>query len=161
MSLASCLLCQPFWRHCLRFLPIILLCGLPVCFSHADIQDSCAVFCGARDQLDDTGVTPVRQLDNTALFESAVAMRDQSMPAEQRVLNYFWLQETAATRIQGGRVWTRLFRHGVANFRAKQPHQSAPPDNKTFSWDNSDLERGAYRVRISDDYVRIIFHYDF
>jgi hypothetical protein len=146
------------WRN--RLTSICLLFLFPAGFAFADTEQYCAVFCGARDQLQNTRLTPIRQLEDETLFQSAAAMREQVMPMEQRLLNQFWLHDTAATRIQGGRVWSRLLRHSLAQLRHKKQktHEKALD---LFDYDDGSTDKSEYRLRLSDDTIRLMIHYNF
>lgn len=144
---------------CRQLIGIGLLLILPVGCIQAEATKFCASFCGARDQLQDTVMTPIRQLEGDALFQSAAAMRERVMTSEQRLLNQFWLNDTAATRIQGGRVWSRLLRHSLKQIRTQTAIQETdedPLDYDSFGNNNSD-----YQLRLSNDNVRLVFHYSF
>lgn len=141
---------------CTRFLGTCLWLWLPADFATAD---TCEVFCGARDQLQITTLTPIRQLEGEALFQSAAALRERVMPPEQRLLNQLWLHDTAATRIQGGRVWSRLLRHSLAQLRDQKPQlQENSLDLLKF---DGDTDKAEYRLRVSGDTIRLLVHYDF
>lgn len=128
-------------------------------FVQADAPKFCAIFCGARDQLQDTVMTPIRQLEGDALFQSAAAMRERVMTSQQRLLNQFWLHDTAATRIQGGRVWSRLLRYGVKQIRTQKATDEV--DENSLDYDSLSTGEGEYQLRLSNDNVRLVFHYSF
>lgn len=146
------------WRK--RLAGTCLLILTPWFFVHADTPEHCAVFCGARDQLLGIGLTPIRQLEGEELFASAAAMRERVMTKEQRLLNQYWLNDTAATRIQGGRIWSRLLRHGLTQWRQQNP---APGEhyNPSLDYDALGTDKGDYQLRLSDDNIRLLIHYSF
>jgi hypothetical protein len=143
-----------------RLVGISLLILLPVDAVRADGQQFCAAFCGARDQLQNTTMTPIRQLEGDALFQSAAAMRERVMTTEQRLLNQFWLHETAATRIQGGRVWSRLLRYSLTQLRHSKPSTDKRLKD-LLNHDSLSTNNGDYQLRLSDDNIRLVVHYSF
>jgi len=116
-------------------------------------------FCGARDQLQDAGMIPIRQLEGDALFESAAALRERVMTSEQRLLNQFWLHDTASTRIQGGRVWSRLLRYSLKQLQIQKA--SYEPVEKLSDDDSLGTGNGDYQLRLSGDNIRLVIHYSF
>lgn|GEM_PF-3219799 len=150
-----------------------LMLWAPVSQAQPEIPHTCAVFCGARDQLQDTFLTPIRQLEGDALFESAAAMRERVMSSEQRILNQFWLNDTADTRLHGGKVWSRLLRYGVKRYNSQRSarrglsaaelraERSALEQDDLFEYGTFAQDRGEYQLRLSDDNIRFIIHYSF
>jgi hypothetical protein len=104
-------------------------------------------------------MTPIRQLEGDALFLSAAALREQVMTAEQRLLNQFWLNDTATTRIQGGRVWSRLLRYSLKQIQAQRV--SSDPVERLADDDSLEAGNSEYHLRLSGDNIRLVVHYSF
>lgn len=158
-AFTACRISGALTNGCRQWIGLGLLLILPVGCIRAETTEFCASFCGARDQLQDTVMTPIRQLEGDALFQSAAAMRERVMTSEQRLLNQFWLNDTAATRIQGGRVWSRLLRHSLKQIRTQTAIQET--DEDPLNYDSFGSSNGDYQLRLSNDNVRLVFHYSF
>ena len=145
------------WGHWVTAL--CLSAATTAVFADGNAAQSCAVFCGARDQLGSANLTPIRQLDDPALFAAAAAMRDKNMPATQRLINHSWLHETSATRIQGSKVWSRLLRQSLSAYNMRQ----GAAEDEGWNWLDEGWgdPRTDYRLRISEDRVRLLVRYDF
>lgn len=106
-----------------------------------------------------------RHLDNESLLRSAEQMRSNSMSADQRALNYQWLQQDDPdSQVQlGGQVLSTLMKMGFktyweGNRIELNEGDSALPNSQGNGKFTEDID---YKIRMSGDKIKFSFEYDF
>ncbi len=113
-------------------------------------------------------IVPTQLMDNEQLFRAAAAERDSSMNMSQRLINNRWLLEEPKLSYSASTALRHYLRtHVLESYqqeREKQLHAqmmqgSYLPSKKHYYSQFSDISN--YRLRLSDDHVRIRFYYRF
>ncbi|MEW5249103.1 hypothetical protein [Microbulbifer discodermiae] len=104
-------------------------------------------------------------MDNTALYQSAASLRNNSMGTVQRQLNYQWLQmhtnPDEFTPTTGGKVLNEILRMGWDTYRRHNRHTK---DSALLRYTSGSGKIGKafdYDLRLSDDKFRFSFEYEF
>lgn len=102
-------------------------------------------------------------LDNQQLEAAASYIRANEMSAEQRALNHQWLSQTGDSNIRiGNKVLSSIMRMGFKTYwtgvRNKHYKSTAMPDGNGNGQLTEEVE---YKLRLSQDKVRLVLKYDF
>jgi len=102
-------------------------------------------------------------LDNQQLETAANYIRANEMSAEQRALNHQWLSQTGDGSIHlGNKVLSSIMRMGLKTYwvgvRNKHYKSTAMPDGNGNGQLTEEVE---YKLRLSQDKVRLVLKYDF
>lgn len=106
-----------------------------------------------------------RELDNESLIRSAEQLRNTEMSAEQRALNYQWLQmheDGDGTQV-GGRVLQTLMKMGFKTYWEGtrinlDGDEQAIPNSDGNGKVTEDID---YKIRMSGDKIKLSFEYEF
>ncbi len=111
---------------------------------------------------------PTHMMDNDLLFRAAAAERDTSMSMSQRLVNNRWLLTNDEVSFSGTAALRRYLRmYLLKSYKNELKKSRAETTEKLYL---SDKHHGAesqftdvsnYRLRVSDDHVRIRFRYQF
>ncbi|WP_439135496.1 hypothetical protein [Pseudomaricurvus sp.] len=104
-------------------------------------------------------------LNNTQLEKSAEDIRNNEMSAQHRALNHQWLEQehNGDDPTMGGKVLSELVKMGFRTYwdGVRDKHYS---DTKIIPNSNGDgkvSEEVEYKLRLSDDKVKLTFEYEF
>lgn len=156
-----------------------LLCSLQSIQGHADSLASESVHAGSSNQFIpgsliyynplkhgakkiSRGTNP-QAFDNTQLEAAAAYIRANEMSASHRALNHQWLsQESGGDLRLGNKVLSSIVRMGFKTYwtgiRNKHYQSSAVPDGDGNGQLSEEVE---YKLRLSQDKVRLVLEYDF
>jgi len=102
-------------------------------------------------------------LDNQQLETAASYIRANEMSAEQRALNHQWLSQAGDSNIRiGNKVLSSIMRMGFKTYwtgvRNKHYKSTAMPDGNGTGQLTEEVE---YKLRLSQNKVRLVLEYDF
>jgi len=102
-------------------------------------------------------------LDNLQLESAARYIRANEMSAEQRALNHQWLSQEGNNNIHiGNKVLSSIMRMGLKTYwssvRNKHYKSTAVPDGNGNGQLTEEVE---YKLRLSQNKVRLVLEYDF
>ncbi|WP_237063949.1 MULTISPECIES: hypothetical protein [Microbulbifer] len=105
-------------------------------------------------------------LDNTALYQAADNLRNNSMSNVQRQLNYQWLQmHTHPDKFKptmGGRALNQILKMGWDTYREQNKRNSSNPLLRYSNAGHGRIGKSMdYDVRLSDDKFKVSFEYEF
>lgn len=110
-------------------------------------------------------ILPIHMMDDETLFKAAAAERDTSMSLAQRMFNNHWLLHGDKTQ-SGGRILQRYVHDLVINYfkRNRQPSHAKVEVSLQKAYRKEELpitDLSHYRLRVSDDNIRLQFRYRF
>ncbi len=107
-------------------------------------------------------VMPVRLMEDDQLIMSAAQIRDQQMPATQRLLNYHWLQQDAHSTIVGAKALSKLLRFSLHQVWQSQENSTFMSAEKftTMEWNALLTPFGNYTVKASEKSILLRYHYE-
>lgn len=141
----------------------LFMVALPVA-TLADGANLYGAFCGAKNEMRLLKPTPVTALEDAELFLAADAIRTRHMSAEQRMFNYYWIQQEEHNTSIGSRAVSKILRLGAFKFWRTQGFELnnawAQPDAiddlglelRAFS-----LGEGNYSVKASSSQLSVHF----
>lgn len=105
-------------------------------------------------------------LNNNQLEDAANDIRNNEMSAQQRALNFQWLQQENNEYDDvtvGGRVLQELMKMGFRTYwdGVRNKHYSSSKIIPNSSGDGKVSEDVDYKLRLSDDTVKLTFEYEF
>ncbi len=107
-------------------------------------------------------VMPVRLMEDDQLMMSAAQIRDQQMPATQRLLNYHWLQHDNHSTIVGAKALSKLLRFSLN--QVWQNQENTPfADIERFTmmeWNALLTPFGNYTVKASEKSILLRYQYE-
>lgn len=108
-------------------------------------------------------ILPIRMMDDETLFKAAEAERDNSMSFTQRVFNNRWLMPNEKSN-PGKDLLRRYLQEAVLNYlnRNKTRTQVEVNLQGLHAQEESQFaELSRYRLRVSDDQIRLQFKFQF
>lgn len=106
-----------------------------------------------------------REMDNNSLLRSAEQLRNTEMSAEQRALNYQWLQQHQGDDDPqvGGKVLQTLMKMGFKTYWEGtrinlDSNDEALPNSDGNGKVTDDID---YKIRMSGDKIKLSFEYEF